>query len=124
MLPSPALATRPRRRLRASRAPGRRGRARHDGHPGVPVGWAAVADRAAARGRFELVGVHWRGPGAVSFRTQASPGLVAVAGAAPRPRRRPDRAEPRGAGDPPAGGSATPRGSGRRTGSSTACGAA
>ena len=70
--------------------------------------------------RFNLVGLHWRGPGrgAASGRARSSGRWSEWVDAAPRRRISRTRARPSGRARAP-GGSATPGGSARRTGSST-----
>ena len=58
----------------------------------VPLGGERTPASAAAPGRFNLVGLHWRGPGTVQFRTRSLAGRWSGwADAAPEAEDRPDR---------------------------------
>ena len=57
----------------------------------VPLGGARALAAAAAPSRFNLVGLHWRGPGSVQFRTRSTSGRwSAWEDAAPEAEDRPD----------------------------------
>ena len=90
----------------------------------VPLGTQRSLAAGQPSTHFNLVGLHWRGPGAVQFRTRSLAGRWSALG---RPRRPRPRISPTwvrtSAPAWPRGGWATPGGSGRPTGSSTACAA-
>jgi hypothetical protein len=57
----------------------------------VPVGGQRVLQAATAPTRFNLAGLHWRGPGTVQFRTRSlAGGWSAWADAAPEAEDQPD----------------------------------